>query len=246
MHAAAVSKASRAVRAATVVLAVNAAAAIAEIGLGLAQAFATRNGVDVIAFETSGFFTDAFTFHYRLSLALLAVGAVGFVVWTRAAFTAARELTSAKTLLQFTPGRVVGAFFTPFVNLVRPYFAFAALNEEMDPGDVLLPELRPRPGEAAGGYRDQAALSPPPRIDAPPAPVALWWAFWVGRIPLGWVFGAAERHDAVAAIVLDPIVMGACSAVAALLAIRVVRRLDARMRERARRLNFRSELGEPA
>jgi hypothetical protein len=224
--AGAVGRASRRSNVAVAALALNGAVAVA----GTVQALVGADETVVGAVEWG-------------RIGALVLGAIAFLAWTHAAFTVAPRLVSSARLRQFPAGRVLSAFVVPLVNLVRPYYAFAALNEEVDPSDLLLPSARPHPGDIAGGYRDAAVAVIPARIPAPLAPVGWWWAAWIGRGVVSWALTAG--HEPVSASIARMIVYFASDLPAALLAIVVVRRLDARLRERHRRMAYGNEPLDP-
>jgi hypothetical protein len=167
-----------------------------------------------------------------LSAALFLATVFTFLVWVASAFRRAQSL-GAK------PGRtaptVIVGFFTPVLCFFWPYIGMRALDDAIDP--ELLPEPPPRPADdaLAGGYRQAAAEKRPARIDAPRAPVAWWWALWVGPMVLtlvwAWTWPHAWWPDHI-----EPMVSGLLTDVDAALAVLMILRIEARLAERARRL----------
>jgi hypothetical protein len=161
---------------------------------------------------------------------LLIAGAAFFCTWISSAFGAAKAL-GAKTGRYDAHYTNVG-FFIPLLNLVQPYRGLRALDGAIDP--TLLPEPPPRPAGTDGthGYRD-AASAQRPSADIRPAPLVAWWGLWLGRVVPG-VLAIAAYGSWVGTAAFA--ILGALTDVACLwMAILVVRRIDARLRERALR-----------
>jgi hypothetical protein len=157
------------------------------------------------------------------SLLLIATGVL-WLVWQYRAQANLRALGVSG--LRFRPGWVVGWWLIPFANIVMPFLTTRELRRASDP--------------AAGavdwkGSRDTPLL-------------AAWWAAWLARV----VFDSLSR---VSASVLNPTVhqairhqqfaigLDVATLVAAVLAIFVVREVDARQGKKRERMdNYRAVL----
>lgn len=166
------------------------------------------------------------------------LGAVFFLRWFGSAFRAARAHGAA---LPATLGRSgARAFFVPIVSLYRPYQALRSLDAAIDPNGVPEAPPRPREDDGVGGYRVQAAA----HATATPqrrAPLRTWWAFWVAPVAMYFVrlfalesWLLAHAGDTLAYV---------ANVGAGVFAIVVIRRLDARLAEYARRRNALSNEG---
>jgi hypothetical protein len=166
-----------------------------------------------------------------LSIGALLLGAVCFFVWISRAFRCARALRVPRTRYDATSA-IVG-FFIPFLNLVRPYQALRQLDDTIEPTAVPEPPPRPASGDDPRGYRE-AASAPRRNYDIRKPPLVAWWVAWLGQMFLGMAAAAASASwsAAATAYTLDCF----AEAVAAALAIAVVRQIDARLHERAARL----------
>ncbi len=111
--------------------------------------------------------------------------------------------------LRFTPGWAVGWWFIPFANLVMPFLAMGELTRASAP-------------EAAGS-------SSPRKVDAL---LAWWWAAWVMRLVLFiaalTALGSQQPEATYSTVAAENLMIaaGAAEALAAVLAIFVVRRID--------------------
>ena len=165
------------------------------------------------------------------------VSAVAFLLWFHRAYVAAAALDAAPTTE--TAGGAVLSFFIPIVNLLRPYRAMDALLQNLDP--AWMPELTVTPHqapEAGVGYRDNAGHVHA-AIPTPPAPITAWWGLWLlQNIALRFTGTAGEGHELDSDAYWGWLVGGAVSAVAAVLCARVVHAVDARVRERHRRIQL--------
>jgi hypothetical protein len=159
---------------------------------------------------------------------------VSFLVWVWSAFGRA-------TRLGVRPERsavsVILGFFVPILCFFWPYLGLRQFDEAIEP--ELMPEPPPRPAaiEAAPhGYREAAKEKRAERIHAPRPPLGWWWGIWVFHLFAGlfWSWMMAP-HDWPTDR-LFPIGLELVSDVDAILAIVVILRIEARLRERARRL----------
>jgi hypothetical protein len=165
------------------------------------------------------------------SVVALLVGGVCFFVWISRAFRCARALRVPPSRYDATSA-IVG-FFIPFLNLVRPYQALRDLDAAIEPTRVPEPPPRPASGDDGRGYRE-AASAPRPTYDVRKPPLLAWWVAWLGQLVLGIAASAASASwsAAATAYTLDCF----AEALAAALAIAVVRQIDARLHERAARV----------
>jgi hypothetical protein len=151
------------------------------------------------------------------------VANVLFLVWIYRAVSNAGALGAP---LKWGPGLAVLANIVPVVSLVLPYFILRELHRASDPS--MLPDAplyRKRP---AGTYREGAReLLAAPRWEHP-APLVAWW-----------IFDGARTVAGIAAATHAPLVdwlLASCQVAFDLLCILVVRSINARQRERGRRL----------
>jgi hypothetical protein len=157
------------------------------------------------------------------TLILLALSATAFLVWTYRAYSNLPAL-GAK-FLRFSPGASVGAFFFPFINLVRPYQAFQELWKASDP------DLEPN-GPLARMNLDNSRL------------VGWWWGLWlisgvVAYYPLS--AGPAVRTlEDVLNLTGNELGIRVIEIASAALAMRLVQRIQALQEARAAR-----RAGEP-
>jgi hypothetical protein len=205
----AVDLASRLARASVVAVAAAALVDAAVPSLATWQANrATRLGVGICA------------------LVFWCVASVLFLLWVHRAVSNARCMGGA---LRWGPGAAVMAYVVPVVSLVLPYYVMKALHRASDPSALHdVPVFRDR---AEAGYREGAReLVAPPRWDLA-APILAWWVLFDG-ITLSNHFATAGEASTwwVASLV------GCGRLAAGVLCALVVRSIDARQRERCRRL----------
>ena len=170
-------------------------------------------------------------------LVLMVATPIAFLRWLYAAHLRAREL-GAGHRLGFSARQAITAWFIPVVSLVRPMRVMRGLAAASDPTDLSPATLERE--IASPGYRDPARVVEQPVGSNPAVPVAAWWALWlitgVSSLPLYWRVFIAGTPSGLA---IQRMVLLATLA-AALLAIVVVRNIDIRMRERARRWDARA------
>jgi hypothetical protein len=170
---------------------------------------------------------------------LLATG-VGFLMWLAKTVAATRAMTTIA--LGWTPSQAVWGFFIPFVNFVRPYRVVRDVHDRLDPEGVPEPAPRPRPDKAAD-YRNVPIERAPLPAPLPHASIRLWWGLYI----VGSFLERAESRPTGESIeaLLFARKLGTVSSLVeiagALLAIKVVRALDARLAERHRRLHHASD-----
>jgi hypothetical protein len=148
-----------------------------------------------------------------LELGLYAVTGVVFIAWFRNAYTNVERLRV--TGLRWSAGWAVGAWFVPFLNLVRPK---AILNDIWRGSDPQLP-----PGSSLS--RQTA-----------PTLYSIWWGTWILGAIVDRVaaanFGNAPTLSALSSASQELMFSDFVSLVAAVLAIAVVYSLTSRQRQR--------------
>jgi hypothetical protein len=154
-----------------------------------------------------------------------AIAVVLFLVWV---YRAAANVALLESPIAVRPGEVVVAYFIPILNLFRPYQAMKAIYRGSDPtplGD--LPAFRDRTDpDYRGGARE--AIAPPQWAFR--APILGWWLLYVLR-PVPVVVPMAARGMGIA-----PLLGNVWDVAAAVACVLVIRSVDARQRERCRRL----------
>jgi hypothetical protein len=138
-----------------------------------------------------------------------------FLRWFHAAYRNLKPLGQPN--LRFTTGWAIGGWFVPFLNLWRPK---QIANDIWTGSGPDAPAL-----EGSAWWKDQPI----------PLLLGVWWAAWiisiyVDNIGLRWLFNTDTAEEIRTADWLD-ITSLAVDAVAAVLAIQVVRRLTARQEE---------------
>jgi hypothetical protein len=152
---------------------------------------------------------------------------VAYVLYLRWLYRAVANTTLLRAPIKWTPGQAVLAHFIPIVSLFRPYQVMKALYAANDPSALHdAPVFRDRP---APNYRESARELLPPLRWNHRAPIAAWWGIYNLRWIGGLVTGASASRAAVGGLV-------AMDVAAAVLCALVVRSVDARQRERHRRL----------
>lgn len=168
------------------------------------------------------------------SLLGVIVTGVLFVNWLKSTMQLARTFGGT---LAWYPAQVFKSFLIPVINWVRPYQMVCAVHDALSSQGLPEPEARP---DEAGGYRTVAAAPEP--VSIPHGSVGAWWAcFWVANV-LGQV--SANYGNATVEAFMSGSYLASLSdvvdAVAAVLAIKVVHAVDARLAERHRRLAHNS------
>jgi len=150
--------------------------------------------------------------------------AVLFLVWVHRAVANARALEAP---LAWSAGQAVLAYLVPVVSLILPYYVMKSLYRASDPSALSDPPVFRERTDAS--YRDGARELVAPPLWILPAPILAWWILFDARSLLGWV----------------PIVTGgsgdgwfgaSCDVASGALCVLVIRSIDARQRERCRRL----------
>lgn len=150
------------------------------------------------------------------SLGLYLLTGIVFIMWFRDAYINVGRM--GVTGLRWSSGWAVGAWFVPFLNLVRPK---AITNDIWRGSDPKFPA-----GSTVAGWDE-----------SPPALYQVWWGMWILADILGLVayrvFAGASTPDALRTGSHLLIVSDAVDVIAAVLALLVVRSLFSRQRERA-------------
>ena len=160
------------------------------------------------------------------------VCATAFLHWLYRFITATRQVTPEGARLP-SPGSSVFAFFVPVLNLYAPLRDLRALHAALDVTG--LPEVPPKPRAEGAHYRENAAERDAP-IATPDAPLGLWWALWIGSDMLLNLATFVSLTRTTLQGTLVGLVGDLAGVGAAALGASVVRRLDARLCERHRRL----------
>jgi hypothetical protein len=163
---------------------------------------------------------------YAVAAALLCVVlTVAFLVWVCALHRAA--VAAGARPGPYILAEATVAYFLPVVSLWWPYRGLRDLDRAIDPAGLPEPP-RPNPGAHPLGYRD-AAISPARSPNPPRPPLEVWWAVWTARTAVGLLACTGSFRVALALLTQ---VMDAAAAIAA---IAVVARMDARLAERSKR-----------
>ncbi len=151
-----------------------------------------------------------------VDIGLYVVTGILFIVWFRDAYRNVGRLGVSG--LRWGPGWAVGAWFVPFLNLVRPK---AMLNDIWRGSNPALAN-----GTTLGE-----------RVGSPPGMYQVWWGVWIisalfGRIAYAQ-FNHASTPDALKSGTHMLMASDVIEIIGALLAIAVVRSLSSRQRARA-------------
>jgi Domain of unknown function (DUF4328) len=216
-----------------VLLAVAALAKLASIGVSAAQLVLASNypetaaaalgpgGADVTEMPGGNFQVIVLLLYSTVTIfgliAYIATGVV-FLIWEHRAYKNLPPLGVPRP--DFSSGWVVGSWFVPFLNLVRPYQIVKYIWDKSDPETV----------SVGGGYYDTGGNFT----------LKAWWGIWlasnlVDRF-LSRIYRNAEKlEDHVAAGWAD-IFSSGLLIIAACFAIAVVRDITSRQEERRKRL----------
>lgn len=173
-------------------------------------------------------------------VAVLLVTGVLFLMWLAKTVGATRAMITLP--LRWTPSQAVWGFFIPFVNFTRPYHVARDVHDRLDPEGVPEPAPRPRPDKASG-YRSVPVERAPLPAALPPASIGLWWGLYIGGGIIERLAGQVHGQsvEAFTSARKGSILSDVVEIAGALLAIRVVRAIDARLAERHRRLHHASD-----
>ncbi len=167
-----------------------------------------------------------------------AAGAL-FLMWVHRAVS---NSTLLGVPLKWRSWQAVLSYVVPVVSIVLPYYVMKALFRASDPSTLRdAPMFRER---AEASYRRGAReVVAPPRWSFP-APILAWWILFETRIAADMVDSAADGLAVRAArSVCEVAVTALCQLAAGILCVLVVRSVDARQRERCRRLEAIEDLG---
>jgi hypothetical protein len=159
---------------------------------------------------------------------------VTFLLWVRGVHRAALA-TGARPAREALRKATVG-YFIPIVGLWWPFVGLRALDRAIDPESLPEPPPRPESGAHALGYRDGARREER-GTKSPSPPFGWWWGVWMitrlRPVTLGPMSTRLLSPGHFSLLLLWPWVF---DVPAAILAIIVIRRIDARLAERARRV----------
>jgi heme/copper-type cytochrome/quinol oxidase subunit 2 len=160
---------------------------------------------------------DALTAVARFAILLLVAVGILWLVWQYRAQSNLRALGASG--LRFEPGWVVAWWLIPFANIVFPYLTMRELMKASDP---------------AAGAVDWPGR-PTPRL------LVAWWAAWLARVPFNVlaVTAAPRIRPAIEQLVRREyfsIGIDVVTIVAAILAILVIREVDARQEKKHARV----------
>jgi hypothetical protein len=155
------------------------------------------------------------------------LGLVAVVLYLRWLYRAVANTRLLGAPIEWTPQQAVVAYFIPIVWFFRPYQVMKALYAGSDPSALHdAPVFRYR---SAPNYRDAVREPLPPPRWRHPAPIATWWALY----SFGWIWGMVAKGF------VRPVAFGGALAMhvaTGVLCALVIRSVDARQRERHRRL----------
>jgi hypothetical protein len=137
---------------------------------------------------------------HGLAFLLVLIGGVAFLAWQYHVVLNLRRF--ARVGLTWSPAQSVVLWFIPILNLVHGYRVVSEVWRASDP-------------KQAGQDSDDWKTNPTPPI------VGWWWAFYLGMLFLDW---ALRGSPSMAALLLDRVLV----AVAAILTVLVIRKVDAR------------------
>ena len=151
-----------------------------------------------------------------LAVASYIVTGIVFVIWFQRCYKNSQALGASH--LRFSSGWAAGAWFVPFLNLVRPKQIADDIWKSTDPA---------APAQQGSSWM---ANSVPPLINA-------WWGFFIGGAVVGRIVATLSRNsDSLSELrTLDRVAAGAqiITVVAAILAVLVVRAMTTRGEQRA-------------
>ena len=146
---------------------------------------------------------------------------VVYIVWLHRAY---KNVPALGAQTEHSPGWAIGAWFIPFLNLIRPYQIVKETWVKSDPGV-----------DFSTGYADAGPGARAATL------VGVWWGFWivsnvVGNIH-GRLVGDAVTADQISGAATLGVVGDALSIAAAALAFLVVKAIDRMQEEKAARLS---------
>lgn len=215
-------------------------AAVRQVGISAIRDYQAAAGDEVVQSFVEARVTSAETYadgSVVLGYALLLVTALSFLRWVRQLVLLTRVLGGR--WLPWTPRQATWAFLLPVVSLFRPYQVLRDVQRELDPSEILPPEVR-LDREGGGDYRSPALVLPPVAKALPSAFLGLWWGLFVSMNVLSRVV-ASKMDDAdslprLVSAYQAEVALDVLAIAAAFFAVRVVRSLTARLDERFRRI----------
>ncbi len=167
--------------------------------------------------------------------AVLVLTATLFLRWLHLTVRLTRSLGG--DTLRFTPKEAVWGFIIPFVNFQKPYQIVRDVHDHLAPDMVPDAQVIVR-ADASMGYREVAMEAPPAPVKIPHAAIGAWWgAFWIGNIIAN--IAARQTGSTIDALLTSNALNSLADAVemvSAILAVLMVRGLNARRQERYRRV----------
>ncbi|HWQ36469.1 MAG TPA: DUF4328 domain-containing protein [Blastocatellia bacterium] len=155
---------------------------------------------------------------------------IAFLMWIHRAYRNLEPLGVKHP--QYSPGWAVGAWFVPFLNLVRPFQIIREIWTESDPEVTV--------ATAVTGERYIESLNLMHQDWKTPDFLGWWWGLWIAsnvasNISRRLSSMEGGKSELVGALSVE-IIASALTAIAAFLAIKVVRGITARQNERYNRL----------
>ena len=151
-----------------------------------------------------------------LAVASYIVTGIVFVIWFQRCYKNSQALGASH--LRFSSGWAAGAWFVPFLNLVRPKQIADDIWKSTDPA---------APAQQGSSWMANSV----------PALINAWWGFFIGGAVVGRIVATLSRNsDSLSELrTLDRAAAGAqiITVVAAILAVLVVRAMTTRGEERA-------------
>jgi Domain of unknown function (DUF4328) len=212
-----------------ILLGVDALAKLADIGVATAQLVLASNYPETVAAALGPGSADLSempggNFQVIVSLLSHAVSFFGlftrtativvFLVWLHRAYNNLPSLGVPRP--DYSSGWVIGSWFVPLLNLVRPYQIVKYIWNKSDPETV----------SVGGGYYDAGSNFT----------LKAWWGFWLASNISIQIYGSAEKPGDYVAAGLVGIFSSCLTIIAACLAIAVVREISSRQEERRKRL----------
>jgi hypothetical protein len=162
-----------------------------------------------------------------LNILLIIVTAIVFLIWEYRANSNLRPLGVPRP--EYSSRWAVGSWFVPILNLFVPFKIISYIWRKSDPDDLNADGVF---GEWNHSGADEFTIK-------------AWWGFWIATSVVGRFTGQISRRaDTLSEHTLScwaSILTSALSLIAALLAISIVRGVNARQEERNKRLIARSQ-----
>jgi len=163
-----------------------------------------------------------------LQLLSYVLTAVFFLVWIHRAYRSLPSLGVRRR--QYSTGWAVGGFFVPFLNLVRPYEIVKEIWKGSNPDSAVPDDPSANLPFTVGQYTSKSPL------------IGVWWGFWIlSNIVSNAIFRFSSRANTAEELLTWSWVSLASYLlwiVAGVLAILVVKAIDAMQEEKHRRLTM--------